>query len=110
MGKDEGLRLGDAKFEMVLFICILYLFIYLLASSLGLRELSSRTRDQTRPSAVKSQSPNHWTARELPEMVLDIQGKLSREELDLGGGRQGEGSGSRYLFGCHHGMDTVRSG
>ena len=31
-----------------------------------LQDLSSLTRDWTGPTAVKTLSPNHWTARELP--------------------------------------------
>ena len=32
----------------------------------GLRDLSSPPRDETRTTAVKVLSPNHWTTRELP--------------------------------------------
>ena len=36
----------------------------------GLWDLSSLTRDCTRPSAVRAHSPNHWTARELLVFLL----------------------------------------
>ena len=32
----------------------------------GFQDLSSSTRDHTQASAVKAQSPNHWTTREFP--------------------------------------------
>ena len=33
-----------------------------------LQDLSSRTRNWTRATAVKASSPNHWTAREFPRI------------------------------------------
>ena len=44
------------------------LFFFFLAAPHGLRGLSSPTRGQTRPSAVKAWGPNHWTAREFPQI------------------------------------------
>ena len=43
-------------------------YFYCLAALHGLQDLSSSTRDQTVPLAVKAQSPNHWTARKFPEL------------------------------------------
>ena len=40
----------------------------------GLQDLSSRTRDQTRASAVKALSPNHWTTREFPQYDVNVTG------------------------------------
>ena len=48
------------------------LFIYFLASLCGLRDLSSLTRDGTWALAVKALSPNHWTAREFPMLIVSI--------------------------------------
>ena len=43
---------------------------------LGLRVLSSLTRDQTQALAVKVPSPNHWTAREFPEIPVLMEKEL----------------------------------
>ena len=43
------------------------MFFSLLAVSCGSWDLNFPTRDQTGPSTVKLQSPNHWTAREFPK-------------------------------------------
>ena len=51
-----------------------YIYIHL-AASLGLRDLSSPTRDWTQVTAVKALSSNHQTTRELQV--------LSFNELDI---------------------------
>ena len=52
---------------MELVTCIvLSLYYYFWVSPCGLWNPSSPTRTETRPLAVKTQSPNHWTAREFP--------------------------------------------
>ena len=38
---------------------------YILSPPCGMWDLSSLTRDQTRPPALEAQSLNHWTAREV---------------------------------------------
>ena len=43
-----------------------FFFFFFWAMLNALWDLSSLTRDLTGPSAVKAQSPNHWTAREIP--------------------------------------------
>ena len=58
----------------------------------------------------KVQTPNHYTPRELLEMVLNTLGEMSREELDQGGRSQGESWGSGHLFGCQQAVVTVKSG
>ena len=45
---------------------LLVLFVCVLAAPHGSWDLSSPTRDRTRASAVKAQSTNHGTAKELP--------------------------------------------
>ena len=45
-------------------------FLSFLAMLQGLWDLSSLTRDRTWALAVKAQSPNHWTARELPMLFV----------------------------------------
>ena len=53
-----------------LFIC---LFVYLLAAPSCLWDLCSPTRGpgiEPNPLAVKAPSPNHWTAREFPTLIL----------------------------------------
>ena len=41
-------------------------YISFLATSHGMRDLSSPTRDESEPPTVEAQSPNHWTTREFP--------------------------------------------
>ena len=48
----------------------LKLVFFFLAMPHGLQHLSSLTRDWTWATAVKAPSPNHWTAREFPKLVL----------------------------------------
>ena len=45
-------------------------FVSVLAAPHGLQDLSSPTRDWTQATAVETLSPNHWTARELPERLF----------------------------------------
>ena len=52
-----------------------FLFFFL-AMPLGMQDLSYLTRDQTQALAVKVPSPNHWTAREFPEIPI-----LTEKEL-----------------------------
>ena len=51
------------------FFLSFFFFLFFLASSRGLRDLSSLTRDQTRAMAVKVPNPNHWTTREFQEII-----------------------------------------
>ena len=43
-----------------------FVFVFVFAVLCGLQNLNSLTRDWTKPTAVKAQSSNHWTAREFP--------------------------------------------
>ena len=55
------------------FVCddfLFCLFVCLFVWRPGLRDPNALTRDRTGPTAVKVQSPNHWTAREFPVMVF----------------------------------------
>lgn len=45
-------------------------FSFFLVAPLDLWALSSLSRDWTQSMMVKAPSPNHWTARELPSVVL----------------------------------------
>ena len=62
------------KFSLELFILFLLslslFFFLLLPMPLGLRDLSSPTRDQTQAPTVKVPRPNHWTTREVQELVI----------------------------------------
>ena len=49
------------------FLCFSFLFLALLHV---LQDLSSLTRDWTQALAVKALSPNHWTAREFPQLHI----------------------------------------
>ena len=49
---------------------IFFSFLSFLAMLRGLWDLSSLTGDRTWALAVKAQSPNHWTARELPMLLV----------------------------------------
>ena len=51
--------------KVVVFL-FLFLFLFLLAMPHSLWDFSSPTRIEPGPSAVKVQSPNHWTTREFP--------------------------------------------
>ena len=46
--------------------CIYIYIFFFLAVLYGLQDLSSCTRDQTCDPAVKTHSPNHFTARAFP--------------------------------------------
>ena len=46
------------------------LFFNFLAAPRGMQNLSSPTRDLTGAPAVRAWSPNHWTAREFPAVVI----------------------------------------
>ena len=52
-----------------------YLFVYLfiLATVLGMRDLSSLTRDGTHVPYTAVQSLNHWTTREVPIKVIEVE-------------------------------------
>ena len=51
------------------------IYLYILATPLGLWDPSSPTRDWTRGPAVKALSPNHWMAREFPPSSILCYGK-----------------------------------
>ena len=54
-------------------IILFYLFIYLFLAPPGsMWDLSSLTRDRTRapPPSLGAQSLNHWTARDVPALML----------------------------------------
>ena len=44
-------------------------FFFFPAAKSNLRDLSSLTRDQTQAFRVRARSPNHWTAREVPQSL-----------------------------------------
>ena len=44
-------------------------FLFFLAVSHGLWDLTSQTRDDPRPLAVKAASPNRWTATEFSRIM-----------------------------------------
>ena len=48
------------------FVTILLVFYVLVFLPRGMWDLSSRIRDRTRTPYIGRQSPNHWTAREVP--------------------------------------------
>ena len=63
---------------LLLFVCLL-----VLAAPCGLWDLSPRRGIEPRPSAMKAQSPNHWTAREFPNL-WDIESwKPARPDIIL---------------------------
>ena len=45
-------------------------FFNFLALSPSMQDLSSPTRDRAAPPAVEAHSLNHWTAREVPVLVI----------------------------------------
>ena len=49
---------------------MVFFFLFFLVAPLDLWALSSLSRDWTQSMMVKAPSPNHWTARELPSVVL----------------------------------------
>ena len=59
--RDSALQLDTVPIPLFCFV----LFCFL-ASSRGLWDLSSPTRDQALATGVKALSPNHWTTREFP--------------------------------------------
>ena len=52
-------------------IFCLFVFGFSLAMPHGLCNLSSLIRDGTFAPAVAAWNPNHWTTREVPQLVLD---------------------------------------
>ena len=64
-------KVNESWIYIYVCVCVyiyVYIYIYIfffLATPQGLQDLSSPTRGQTWPPAVKAQSPNHWTAREF---------------------------------------------
>ena len=46
------------------------LFVCFLATLHGMWDLSSLTRDQSYNPALAAQSPNHWTAKEVPAWLI----------------------------------------
>ena len=49
----------------------LILFSYFFCPHMhGMRDPTSLSRDQTRAPEVEAWSPNHWTAREIPNLLL----------------------------------------
>lgn len=46
------------------FVLRMFALLFVLAALRGLRDLSSRPGIEAASSAVKMQTPNHWTARE----------------------------------------------
>ena len=57
------------------FVTILLLFYVLVFWPQGMWDLSSPTGDRTRTTCIGRQSPNHWTAREVPEDI-NLRGML----------------------------------
>ena len=54
---------------LMFYFKIFFLFLFLAAPH-SLRDLSSPTRIEPEPSAVKVRSPNHWTTREFPILMF----------------------------------------
>ena len=54
----------------------LNIFFFFAAALHSLWDLSSPTRGEPRPEAVKASNPHHWTARELPEPELNEEAML----------------------------------
>ena len=53
---------------------VFFFFFFLIWAVLhGLQNLSSLTRDQIQPMAVKALNPNHQTTREVPMLVVLIR-------------------------------------
>ena len=46
-----------------------FFFFFFPAAKSNLRDLSSLTSDQTQAFRVRARSPNHWTAREVPQSL-----------------------------------------
>ena len=66
---------------------MIYIFLKrFLAASCVLRDLSSLTRDRTWAPAVEAWSPNHWTAREVPQSarILNMEVTALTDVLALG--------------------------
>ena len=55
------------------FVTILLLFYVLVLWPRGMWDLSSLTRDWTRTPCIGRQSPNHWTAREVPIFYIYLR-------------------------------------
>ena len=54
------------------FVTILLLFYVLVLWPRGMWYLSSPTRDQTRNPCIGRRSLNHWTARDIPVIIIII--------------------------------------
>ena len=73
----------------------LFFSFFFLAVPRVLQDLSSRPEIKPVPPAVEGQSPNHWTAREVPGLfLLDVPGvreawgrKTAPSAAEPGGGR-----------------------
>ena len=52
------------------FVTILLLFYVLVFWLGGMWDLSSPTRDQTRTPCIGRRSLNHWTTKEVPEVLI----------------------------------------
>ena len=51
--------------------------LFFLSAPHGLQYLNSLTKDWTRATAVKIQSPNHWTTTEFPYKFFSLQAECS---------------------------------
>ena len=56
--------------------CLPTIFCFVLATLHSMWDLSSPTRDQIVPPALEAQSPNHWTAMEVPCQLFLIFFKI----------------------------------
>ena len=58
------------------FVTTLLPFYVLVFWPQGMWDLSSLTRDRTLSPCIGRQSPNHWTAREVPKVTLFLTAVL----------------------------------
>ena len=54
-----------------------FFFCFFLSAPHGLQYISSLTKDWTRATAVKIQSPNHWTTTDFPNKFFSLQAECS---------------------------------
>lgn len=63
--------------------CWWLFFVFFFATLCGMPDLSSLKGMEPMPTAVEAQSPNHWTARQVPKTALN-----TRPPLQLKDGRE----------------------
>ena len=70
---------NDVDHFLKCLLTLLHLFYVLGFWPQGMWDVSSLTRDRTRTTCLGRQSPNHWTAREVPHSVSSFI--ISRDHL-----------------------------